>query len=340
MTGQPFLVRHAELPDETVSLFGGTHRVDLGGFGRVLADLPPTPVCTALTSRLHISGGTSVDGTKKRGGASLQVPLLGHGPVKPHNALEVQYLQHLAAEGISHHTARKRVYLMRALGDPITAGTQEVISVLTSPKLSAHTREAYHLALRTIFADLIRMELRDTDPMVRLKKPKTARREPRPIPKRDLDRILAIPSRREREWSVLGAYLGLRAGEVLSMSGDALCHTDQGPAVRIKGKGDTDLYVAAHQLVVDVLSQYEGPGLIWSMWPSSLDRAWARACAEVGVTGYVFHQLRHSFCTRLLQASGGDLLLVSKLARHASVATTQKYTALTDAAPFHLIGNL
>jgi site-specific recombinase XerD len=42
------------------------------------------------------------------------------------------------------------------------------------------------------------------------------------------------------------------------------------------------------------------------------------------------HQLRHRFASAVYQASGHDLRLVQELLGHASVATTQIYTAVSS----------
>ena len=92
--------------------------------------------------------------------------------------------------------------------------------------------------------------------------------------------------------------------------------------------------IPAHPKVVEILEQYSGPEPIWDMWPTSVNRAWQRAGRSVGITGRVFHQLRHSYATRLYVVTGGSLLAVASACRHASVATTQKYAAVADDAPF------
>jgi len=45
-----------------------------------------------------------------------------------------------------------------------------------------------------------------------------------------------------------------------------------------------------------------------------------------------FHQVRHTFGTRIYRATG-DIYLTSRLMRHASVATTQIYAEIADERP-------
>jgi integrase len=53
-----------------------------------------------------------------------------------------------------------------------------------------------------------------------------------------------------------------------------------------------------------------------------------------------FHQCRHTFGTRLLLASDHDLLLTSKMMRHANVSTTMGYVKLADDRPRMAIDRL
>jgi len=56
-------------------------------------------------------------------------------------------------------------------------------------------------------------------------------------------------------------------------------------------------------------------------------RAFKRVCIEVGYPDYRFHDLRHDFCSKLVQA-GVDLYTVKELAGHKDITTTQRYAHL------------
>lgn len=52
--------------------------------------------------------------------------------------------------------------------------------------------------------------------------------------------------------------------------------------------------------------------------------AWRQALTDANIQNFRFHDLRHSFCTRLLRQTG-NIKLVSKLAGHKSIETTTRY---------------
>jgi len=54
-------------------------------------------------------------------------------------------------------------------------------------------------------------------------------------------------------------------------------------------------------------------------------RAFQTACRRAGIKDLRFHDLRHTFASRLVK-KGVDLILVMELMGHASVVTTQRYT--------------
>lgn len=266
-----------------------------------------------------------------------------HKVMEPRDRLEATYLDYLKAEGMSPETIRQRIYLLRGLGKPPEqAEADDIVDLVNRRQLSPHSKAAYITVLKTVFTDLLRIGLVSHDPTALLKTPRTARRSPRPLPEGELAALegLAETHPREYAWTILGAYAGLRAGEVCSLPGTALQDGQHGPIVRVVGKGNLDAVIPAHPKVTAVLEPYTGQvEPIWPMWPSSLDRAWKAASESAGVTGRTFHQLRHSFATRLTR-SGVPLLVIADLCRHASVATTQRYAKVADEAPFAAIVGL
>ena len=53
------------------------------------------------------------------------------------------------------------------------------------------------------------------------------------------------------------------------------------------------------------------------------------ACREAGITNFTFHDLRHTFGTRLADA-GVDVVKIKELMGHASIVTTMRYIHATD----------
>jgi len=53
--------------------------------------------------------------------------------------------------------------------------------------------------------------------------------------------------------------------------------------------------------------------------------AFTTSCRKAGISGLRFHDLRHTFATRLIEL-GVDLITVKELLGHSSVEITQRYT--------------
>jgi integrase/recombinase XerD len=266
-----------------------------------------------------------------------------HAVPTPQTPTEDRFLAYMAAEGLSPETIRQRVYLLRGLGkDPADITAADIVALINNRDLSQSSKATYITVLRATFADLIRAGIVDADPLVTLRTPRTPRRRPRPITEEELARLESMEESRPRAYAftILGAYAGLRISEVLALRGTWLTDTDHGPVLRVTGKGGVTAEVPAHPKVIRVLEPFvdiDEP--LWPIWPQNAIKSWKRGAKSVGVTGRTFHQLRHTFATRLTR-QGVPLLVVADLCRHASVATTQRYAAVADDAPFAAIVGL
>lgn len=135
---------------------------------------------------------------------------------------------------------------------------------------------------------------------------------------------------------------GLRISEALGLTGDC---APLPQVLRIRGKGGKERLVpvlpAARAAVDDYLRlcPYDiAPATPLfrgarggALNPRLISGAMARARMALGLPATATpHALRHSFATHLL-AAGGDLRAIQELLGHASLATTQVYTAVDSA---------
>lgn len=132
-----------------------------------------------------------------------------------------------------------------------------------------------------------------------------------------------------RDWFVLGLFAGLRAMEVATIEGNWLEYGADGPSLRVRGKGGTELVIPAHPLVVEVIEKHKTLGRLWDF--ANGQKVSVKATAEMRRLGIQkpksFHSCRHYFATKALELSGGDLKVTSELCRHLSLNTTVGYAA-------------
>ncbi|HZT52473.1 MAG TPA: tyrosine recombinase XerC [Stellaceae bacterium] len=136
---------------------------------------------------------------------------------------------------------------------------------------------------------------------------------------------------------------GLRLGEALGLRRAEAPLAES--TLRITGKGGKARMVPVLAAVADALRDYvascpyplapDGPLFVGArggaLHPRIVQGQMAKLRALLGLPeGATPHALRHSFATHLL-AGGGDLRAIQELLGHASLSTTQRYTAV-DAA--------
>ncbi len=133
--------------------------------------------------------------------------------------------------------------------------------------------------------------------------------------------------------------LGLRISEALSLTG---ADAPLAETLRIRGKGDKERLVpviAPARAAVDAytkLCPFElgrtGPlfrgARGGALGPRAVQKVMEAARLQLGLPASATpHAMRHSFATHLLGA-GGDLRAIQELLGHASLSTTQAYTAV------------
>jgi integrase/recombinase XerC len=215
------------------------------------------------------------------------------------------------------------------------------LKVVTHPELeqwlddldiSPASQNTYLNGIRTFFRWAKLQGRIPHDPGKYLENRRTPRRLPRPIAATDLAAAMFVASKRMRLMLSLGAYGGLRAGEIGSLRGKDvdLIHKK----IRIAGKGGTERVIPlAAQVEQAMVAHGFRQGRL--IRPESLNSRQDRFISDA-VRGHFIalnmqwgaHSLRHYFATEVFRQTK-DLLLVSHLLGHASVATTQQYTYLT-----------
>jgi integrase/recombinase XerC len=135
---------------------------------------------------------------------------------------------------------------------------------------------------------------------------------------------------------------GLRISEALSLT---VADTPLPQVLRITGKGDKERIVPVLPAARDAVDAYlrlcphrQDPDMPvfrgvrgGALGPRAIQGVMAKARMQLGLPATATpHAMRHSFATHLLEA-GGDLRSIQELLGHASLSTTQAYTAVDTA---------
>ena len=135
---------------------------------------------------------------------------------------------------------------------------------------------------------------------------------------------------------------GLRISEALGLKRGEMPAPGRGDAITVTGKGNRQRMVPVLPQVLQAVADYlvlcpyalpaDGPLFVGAkggpLSPRVVQLAMARLRGIMGLPDSATpHALRHSFATHLL-SRGGDLRAIQELLGHASLSTTQIYTAV------------
>ena len=276
------------------------------------------------------------------------------------------YLNHLAVErGFSGNTImayRNDLYSLlkdlesKNLSDWKSVTTDHLLKfvlLLQEKGYSETTRARKTAAVRSYFAFLVDDRLIENSPAAELSSPKIGRSLPTALSEEEVIRVLEAPmavdtpeSRRDKAMLELLYATGMRVTELVSLRVNDV--NLSGGFVRCIGKGNKERLIPFHEQALDALAFYieEGrgsflngnpkePALFLNRRGEQLTRQgfWLilkEYARKAGITSPVTpHTLRHSFATHMLRG-GASLRQVQEFLGHASIASTQIYTHLTD----------
>ncbi|AJE45891.1 tyrosine recombinase XerC [Celeribacter indicus] len=206
-------------------------------------------------------------------------------------------------------------------------------------------------AVKTFTRWLAEREGFDPTAILSTRSPKFTAKLPRPLSAEAAQEMLStVEMQSEEPWIAardtavvtLLYGCGLRISEALSLTGADL---PLGEVLRITGKGDKERIVPVLPVARRAVAEYArlcphdlSPSAPLfrgkrggALNPRLIAKVTETARMQLGLPSSVTpHAMRHSFATHLLNA-GGDLRAIQELLGHASLSTTQAYTAVDTA---------
>jgi site-specific recombinase XerD len=237
------------------------------------------------------------------------------------------------------------------LPSPLVEVTEEQLLAWYARKEgTAETLASYASAVHGLYQWMsvyARPRLRTDDPSVILERPRIPEAQPRPMLDRHYDLALAcaLADPEMYLWLGLMGCCGLRCCEIAWMQVQDVEELPSGAGLlHIEGKGGKRRTVPAGQMLMLTLRPFlRGRGPVFTRpsdgrahTPNAVSARVAKFLDSVGVPApNRAHSIRHRFGTDY-HAIDSDLYRQAKLMGHASVETTQRYTAVSpvEAAGF------
>jgi integrase len=168
---------------------------------------------------------------------------------------------------------------------------------------------------------------------IRLKKEGSSYRK-RILSEDEENRLLEASPDYLRSILVAAIHSGMRRGELLGLKWDDI--DPQAQTIRVRGemsKSGKERRIPMDSLLgAEMLRRRAANGKNETVFPPHFRKVrdgFEKACRAAGIAGLRFHDLRHTFATRLI-ARGADLVSVQNLLGHSSLNVTQLYAHPID----------
>jgi len=253
------------------------------------------------------------------------------------------WVLHLSASGKSAATIRLRRGQVRGVARRVGALSPAAVTVadleadLGRRGISNDYRRSLRSALVGFYGWALERGEVASNPAKDL--PKVSESTPRPRPATDavwVALLVAAPAREEL-MARLACEAGLRRAEVAQAHGDDLIVGVDGSSLIVHGKGGKQRVVPIGQALADAITAHGATGWLFprtDRWGNVYDEP--LTAGRVGVLiaalmppGWSMHKLRHRYATRGY-AGTQNIRAVQEALGHASVATTQRYTAVSS----------
>jgi len=239
---------------------------------------------------------------------------------------------------IAGYRAIVRAQLVPAFGDvPVESITTALIEAwIGETDLAPSSRTKALVLLHGIFQRARRVYGLQVNPVIDVEKPPTRRSDGIEVysPEEVMALVRAADSEQDAAIYLTAAYTGLRRGELLALRWRDIDFT--GSVIRVRASfaegalttpksGRMRSVPMASQVAraLDQLSRRGGLTADDDLDGSALRRRYDRALARAGLRRLRFHDLRHTFGTRMIAKA--DIRRVQEWMGHADIQTTMKY---------------
>lgn len=249
------------------------------------------------------------------------------------------WAQWMTAAGRRAETIRTRTDHLRRLsralpGSPWEVTTAQLVEWSAAQSWAHETRRSVHNSLRSFYDWATRAGHVASSPAEELPVIAPPPPSPRPCPAPVLEEARADADPRLLLMIRLASELGLRRAEIAQVHERDLVPDLLGWTLVTHGKGGKERVVPLAEDLAQAIRLACRAGGGWA-FPGRVDghlsaQYVGKLLSRALASGWTGHTLRHRFGS-VTYAATGDLMSVSRLMGHSSVATTQRYVA-TDAA--------
>jgi integrase len=198
---------------------------------------------------------------------------------------------------------------------------------------AATIRNEVH-TLSAIFREAIRRDLVQSNPCSRVKKPKEDNTIVRYLTPDEEERLFKALSEQRKPIVIVALHTGMRKGEILNLEWTDI-DFDQRLILVKNTKSDRKRYIPMNDVVFETLkalpvdpeSKYVFVNPKTGDVYGDIKKSWATTMRRAKIEKFRFHDLRHTFASRLVQA-GIPIIVVMELLGHRDLTTTMRYAHL------------